>query len=169
MTCITNVIQRGYFVVGTRSVRLDEESESILEEIGRRTGTSASQALKQGLHILGPSSRGSDNLREFVLAAGMAVWFFDPAGLERAFELMEIYHGHPVDLADASLIVAAEALRTRRKFTLDNRDFRPDRVRRARRHYAIDIVNRRRRADRSTTRRDPCMLRQHLSFQRSAP
>jgi predicted nucleic acid-binding protein len=35
-----------------------------------------------------------------------------PADLQRAFELMEQYADHPMDFADASLIVAAEALRT---------------------------------------------------------
>ena len=36
-------------VMGTRAVRLDEESERILEEIRRETGMSVSAVLKQGL------------------------------------------------------------------------------------------------------------------------
>lgn len=38
--------------MGIRSVRLDEESESLLEEVRRTTGLSASAALKRGLHAL---------------------------------------------------------------------------------------------------------------------
>jgi len=40
----------------------------------------------------------------------MSVWFFDLAALTRAFELMELYADCPMDLADASLVAAAEAL-----------------------------------------------------------
>src|SRR5690606_41593922 len=36
-------------VMGTRAVRLDEESERILEEIRRETGMSVSAVLKQGM------------------------------------------------------------------------------------------------------------------------
>lgn len=36
----------------TRTVRLDSESEKILEEISRSTGLSASAALKRGLRAL---------------------------------------------------------------------------------------------------------------------
>jgi uncharacterized protein len=45
------------------------------------------------------------------------VWWFDPPALARAFELMDAYSDHPMDLADASLVVAAEALGTRAVFT----------------------------------------------------
>lgn len=38
--------------MGVRSVRLDEESERILEEVRRTTGLSASAAFKRGLRVL---------------------------------------------------------------------------------------------------------------------
>ena len=47
----------------------------------------------------------------------------DGVGLRRAFELMEQYADHPMDLADASLSVAAEVLPTRKIFTIDRQDF----------------------------------------------
>ena len=53
---------------------------------------------------------------------------------------MEQYADHPMDLADASLIVAAEALNTRKVFTVDRHDFSTYRVRRGHRHYAVEIV-----------------------------
>ena len=96
--------------------------------------------LTEAFHMLGPGSVGSDRLREFVLKGGLSVWWFDVATLARAFELMDMYSDHPMDLADASLVVAAESLGTRKVFTVDRRDFEAYRVRRGHRHYALEIV-----------------------------
>jgi uncharacterized protein len=94
--------------------------------------------LTEGFHMLEPQSIGSDRLREFAMKGGVAVWFMDRASLVRAFELVEQYH--PMDLADASLITAAESLQTRKIFTLDTKDFGAYRIRRGHRHYPVDIV-----------------------------
>jgi predicted nucleic acid-binding protein len=96
--------------------------------------------LTEAFHILSPDSRGSDSLREFVLLGGTGVWFFDAPSLERAFELMEVYRDHPMDLADASLIAAAEALGTRKVFTIDRRDFGTYGVKRGHRHYPVEMI-----------------------------
>ena len=53
---------------------------------------------------------------------------------------MEQYADHPMDLADASLIVAAEALPTRKVFTIDRQDFATYRIRRGHRYYGVDII-----------------------------
>ena len=91
--------------------------------------------------MLGPASIGSDRLREFVDLGGLSVWFFERLSLTRAFELMELYADHPMDLADASLVVAAESLRAREVFTIDRKDFETYRVRRGHRHYPMEIVS----------------------------
>jgi predicted nucleic acid-binding protein len=96
--------------------------------------------LTEAFHMLGPESRGSDRLREFVEKGGLSLWFFSRLTLTRAFELMELYADHPMDLADASLVVAAESLGTRKVFTLDRRDFETYRVRRGHRYYPMEIV-----------------------------
>ena len=96
--------------------------------------------LTEAFHMLGPSSIGSDRLREFVVSGGLSVWWFDRSTLPRAFELMETYADHPMDLADASLIVAAETLVTRKIFTIDRHDFETYRIRRGHRQYAVEIV-----------------------------
>jgi hypothetical protein len=96
--------------------------------------------LTEAFHMLGPESIGSDRLREFVLKAGLSVWWFDQPALARAFELMDRYADHPMDLADASLVVAAESLGTRKVFTVDRRDFEAYRIRRGHRHYAVEIL-----------------------------
>jgi predicted nucleic acid-binding protein len=62
------------------------------------------------------------------------------AALQRAFELMEQYADHPMDLADASLIVAAETLHTRKIFTIDRQGFATYRIRRGHRHHGVEIV-----------------------------
>jgi hypothetical protein len=96
--------------------------------------------LTEAFHVLGPASIGSDRLRDFIEGGGLLVWFFERAALTRAFELMEVYADHPMDLADASLVAAAEALGTRQVFTIDRRDFETYRVRRGHRHHAMQII-----------------------------
>ena len=90
--------------------------------------------------MLSPVSRGAEALRDFIARGGARMWFFDDVTLPRAFELMEQYADHPMDLADASLIVAAETLVTTKVFTLDRQDFLTYRVRRGHRLVQVEIV-----------------------------
>lgn len=96
--------------------------------------------LTEAFHMLSPGSLGADRLRDFIEQGGLAVWFMAPAPLQRAFELMEQYADHPIDLADASLIVAAEVLQTRQIFTIDRQDFSTYRIRRGHRYYGVEII-----------------------------
>ena len=96
--------------------------------------------LTEAFHLLGPTSRGAGGLREFVSKGGLSLWYFRDASLGRAFELMETYADHPMDLADASLVTAAESLDTRKVFTVDRRDFDAYRVKRGHRHVAFDVI-----------------------------
>jgi predicted nucleic acid-binding protein len=96
--------------------------------------------LTEAFHMLSPGGYASDNLRDFIVRGGLSVWFMGQADLQRAFELMEQYADHPMDFADASLIVAAEALRTRKIFTIDRSDFATYRIRRGHRYYHVEIV-----------------------------
>jgi hypothetical protein len=50
--------------------------------------------------------------------------------------MWNVYADHPIDLAGASLMVAAETLTTRKVFTIDRKDFAAYRVRRGHRRYA---------------------------------
>ena len=111
-----------------------------LKEI-REPIVTTTPVLTEAFHMLGPASIGSDRLRDFIAAGGLSVWFFDRRALTRAFELMELYADHPMDLADASLVTAAEGLGTRRVFTIDRNDFETYRVRRGHRHQSIQIVS----------------------------
>jgi hypothetical protein len=95
--------------------------------------------LTEAFHLLDPASRGAAALREFVGRDGVGVWFLSQPALARAFELMVRYADHPMDLADASLVAAAEALRTTRVFTLDRGDLATYRARigRSLRRFAL--------------------------------
>ncbi len=99
-----------------------EGARCILETLRARLVTTV-PVLTEAMHLLHPGSRGARALRAFVEAEGMTVWFLAERSLARAFELMDRYADHPMDLADASLVAAAEALRTTRVFTIDRRDF----------------------------------------------
>jgi len=95
--------------------------------------------LTEAFHLLTPGSRGCAALREFLDGGGLEVWFMDGHALERAFELMDAYADHPMDLADASLVVAAERLGTRRVLTADRDDFAAYRVRRGHRQLPFRV------------------------------
>lgn len=97
--------------------------------------------LTEAFHLLTPNSIGADRLRDFILEGGAALWFMDQEATARAFELMEQYGDHPMDLADASLIVAGESLRTTKIFTLDLADFQRYRIRKGHRHVKVDILS----------------------------
>lgn len=97
--------------------------------------------LTEAFHLLGPASTGASALREFARRGGIGVWFLALESLARSFDLMEQYADHPMDLADASLVAAAEALRVTRVFTLDRADFSAYRARIGRSRRAFTLVD----------------------------
>lgn len=63
-------------------------------------------------------------LMQDVAEGGLAVWNIDPEAQQKIPPLMKRYSDLPMDLADASLVVLAEAIGHGRIFTTDERDFR---------------------------------------------
>lgn len=116
-----------------------ETSVAILKTV-RESLVTTVPVLTEAFHMLTPASPGADRLRDFVAERGLSVWFSSPASLVREFELMEKYRDHAMDLADASLVAAAEELNTRKVFTVDRSDFETYRVKRGHRHYPFVIV-----------------------------
>jgi predicted nucleic acid-binding protein len=116
------------------------ETRALLASVREPLSTTVA-VLTEAFHLLDPSSRGSAALREFMNAGGMTVWFLSADSLARCFELMEQYADHPMDLADASLVTAAEHLRTTRIFTLDRRDFATYRARIGRSRKAFTLLS----------------------------
>lgn len=95
----------------------------------------------EAFHLLGPASRGSGALREFIAEGGLDTWYFSDATLRRAFELMDEYSDHPMDLADASLVTAAEESRATTILALDRGDFSSYRARIGRGHRAFKRID----------------------------
>ncbi len=116
-----------------------KRSVKILQQIHEPLNSTL-PVLTEAFHMLNPGSLGADNLRSFVIRGGLSIWPMDEKSLLRAFELMKKYADHPMDLADASLISAAEALRIRRVFTIDRDDFETYRVKIGYRYYPIEII-----------------------------
>lgn len=96
--------------------------------------------LTEAFHLLSPGSIGAQRLMDFVTGQGLNVFFLDDKVLERAFELMVQYADHPMDHADASLVVLAEALRLRKVFTIDRGDFTTYRIKRGHRNVTFQIL-----------------------------
>lgn len=109
----------------------DRDHSAVKQSLARVRGplVTTVPVLTEAFRLLDPSSRGAAALREWVASRGLGVWFLDPGWLGRAFELMDQYADHPMDLADASLVAAAEAHRTTTVFTLDRGDFSTYRIR----------------------------------------
>lgn len=72
---------------------------------------------------------------------GLRAWQLDDETLARSFELMEQYADQPMDLADASVVTAAETLGARGIFTVDRRNFSAYRLRRGHHHLGVEIVS----------------------------
>ena len=120
----------------------DAEHERCSAALGRMDETllATIPVLTEAFHLLPAGTRGAANLRTFIRRGGVSLWFMDAPSLQRALDLMEQYADHPMDLADASLVAAAEALRTRKVFTLDRDDFSTYRLRRGRTPLAFEIL-----------------------------
>lgn len=97
--------------------------------------------LTEAFYLLTPGSQGAVALRDFVAQEGLLLEFFTFRTVLRAFELMERYADHPMDLADASLIVAAETHHLRKVCTIDRNDFETYRIKKGFRYYPLSIVD----------------------------
>jgi len=100
--------------------------------------------LTEVFHMLDPASKGAAGIKQFVLDGYLCLLALDQSRLIRCFEYMAQYQDLPMDFADATLVTSAEALNTRRIFTLDFADFGVYRVRRGHRLHAFEIAGRER-------------------------
>jgi hypothetical protein len=116
-----------------------QRARSTLEAIREELVTTV-PVLTEAFHLLGPGSRGAAALRAFILRGGLRVWWLADRSLSRALRLMDEYSDHPMDLADASLVAAAEELRVTRVFTIDRRDFLGYRARVGRKMRSFTLV-----------------------------
>lgn len=100
------------------------------ERVGRRldafTGRLAttSAVVTEAMHLVAADTRGPRLLAELLDQAEVEVYDFSrPPDLHRATALMELYPNLPMDYADATLLLLAEALGVDELLTLDRRGF----------------------------------------------
>jgi hypothetical protein len=92
-----------------------------------------SAVITEAMHFVSAAREGPRLLAEFVATSGTEVYdLCQPAELLEAAVLMEKYSDTPMDFADATLILLAEALDVRDVLTLDRRGFSTYRTRRRR-------------------------------------
>jgi len=96
--------------------------------VGRIATTSAVST--GAMHFVGGASTGPRLLVDLLVAWDVEVYdFSEPAGLPEVVALMEQYANVPMDFADATLVLLAEALRVEEILTLDRRGFSTYRTR----------------------------------------
>jgi predicted nucleic acid-binding protein len=88
--------------------------------------------LTECFYLLGFSWQAQDDLWTFLTRGGLEIFQLDGSHFRQCRELMSRFRKLPMDLADASLVVAADATNVRKVFTLDHRDFRTYRFRKTR-------------------------------------
>jgi len=96
--------------------------------------------LTEAYHLLRPDSQGSMALHKFIEQDGLQVWFMDNVGLKKSLKLMKKYVDRPMDFADASLVVAAQCLKTNRIFTVDRNDFFVYRIKVGHELKSFDVI-----------------------------
>lgn len=84
---------------------------------------STEAVLTEATHLLGRLPGGAVACTEFFLRGGGVLVPTSPSALARCRDLMEKYSDLPMDFADATLVVLAEALGTDIVLTTDRRDF----------------------------------------------
>jgi predicted nucleic acid-binding protein len=77
----------------------------------------------EACHLVLRSGAAAEVPLEFLLAAGIPILGLEAAGHRQAALLMARYANLPMDYADASLVVLADALELNRVFTTDRRGF----------------------------------------------
>lgn len=92
-----------------------------------------SAVLVEAMYFVSDNEAGPRHLADLIAASGTAVYdLSQPPELHDAVSLMEKYADTPMDFADATLVLLAEALGLRDVFTLDRRGFSTYRTRQRR-------------------------------------
>ncbi len=110
----------------------DPAHRHVTARLERFTGAlvTTSAVITEAMHFVSGARAGPRLLAELVTASGISV--FDlcrPPELDAAVALMEKYADTPMDFADATLVLLAEALGQHAILTLDRRGFSAFRTR----------------------------------------
>jgi len=90
---------------------------------GTTTFFTTEACLTETSFLLGSNAQLRSEWQKLIELLQIAIVPLDGSGLVRVFELLDKYHDLPMDLADATLVVACEKLGARTVFTLDRTDF----------------------------------------------
>lgn len=104
----------------------DPDHERVATAWDAFTGTfvTTSAVMTEAMHLLGADPEGPAALADIATASGLRVLdLTQPGDLAMAAPLMRKYRDIPMDFADATLLLAAEALELEDIFTLDRRGF----------------------------------------------
>jgi uncharacterized protein len=93
--------------------------------------------LTECFYLLGFSWQAQEDLWTFLKRGGMELFPMDRTHFSQCKDLMKQFRNLPMDLADASLVVAANELGVARIFTLDRRDFSAYRFRKSGKFHLI--------------------------------
>lgn len=94
------------------------------------TFSTTSAVITEAMYFVSIRHDGPRRLADLASASGLVVYdLTTPTDLREAVPLMEKYSDTPMDFADATLVLLAEALRIRDVFTLDRRGFSAYRTR----------------------------------------
>lgn len=116
-----------------------EYCREILEKLDEDLLTTA-PVLTEAFHLLRPTIHRVSGLMDFVRHGGIGVFHMDDRNLRRSFDLMLRYADLPMDLADASIVSAAEEVGTKSVFTLDYKHFATYRIRRGYHQIPFTII-----------------------------
>ncbi|MEN8220086.1 MAG: PIN domain-containing protein [Pseudomonadota bacterium] len=120
--------------------RQHQHCQAVLQTLNEPLMTTM-PVLTEAFHLLTPNSKGADALRDFIARGGLKLWFFDEETIQLALQLMEIYQDRPMDLADASLVTAAQTLKISRIFTIDRNDFAIYRIRVGYHYKCFEVIS----------------------------
>jgi predicted nucleic acid-binding protein len=104
----------------------DTEHARVVERLDRFSGrlVTTSAVVTEAMYFVSATTLGPRRLAELVTDSGMRVFdLAQPAELRAAAGLMERYADTPMDYADATLVLLADALRIHDVLTLDRRGF----------------------------------------------
>lgn len=110
----------------------DPAHPHVVPHLNRFTGDLAttSAVITEAMYFVSADPTGARLLAEFVAASGLEIYdLCRPPELDAAVALMEKYSDTPMDFADATLVLLAEALDLRDILTLDRRGFSTFRTR----------------------------------------
>ena len=95
----------------------------VMEDLVARCVTTEA-VVTEACHMVGRGGARASLVIDFLLAAEVPVLALDPGALRHAARLMDRYANMPMDFADASLVVLAEALDLNTALSTDRRGFR---------------------------------------------